>query len=98
MGSHIIRQGFQKEDSLYGTLISLTHLLPYKQEMGATEFSHKLGSYKETISRDIQNLVTNGFPNQNSQTEKCVLGSSQRLMSNKDFPLAKESIKARLYM
>jgi len=52
----------------------------------------------KTLSWDIKNLMTNRFPAHNSKTEKWLLGSSQRLMSNKDFPLAKESIKARLYM
>lgn len=66
--------------------------------MGAIEISYKLGFHEATISRDIQNLVTNGFLTQNSQTKKWLLGSSQRLMSNKDFPLTKESITTRLYM
>ena len=98
MRSRIVRQSFQKKDSLETALIFLTHLPLNKQEMGATEISHKLGSHTETISLDIQNLVTNGFLTQNFQTKKCVLGSSQRLMSNRDFPLTKERITTRLYM
>jgi hypothetical protein len=66
--------------------------------MGAIEISYKLGSHEETISRDLQHLVTNGVPTQNSQIKKWLLGSSLRLMSNKDFPLTKESITTRLYM
>ncbi len=60
------------------------------KEMGTFEINLKLGFHKATISRDIQNLVTNGFLTQNTLTKKCMLGSSQRLMSNKDSPPATE--------
>jgi hypothetical protein len=64
-----MRQCFQEKDSLDRALIFLTHLSPYKQEMGTTEIRNKLGSLMKTISRDIQNLVTNRFPTQNSKAK-----------------------------
>ncbi len=93
-----MRQSFQKKDFHDRALIFLTHLPPYKQDMGAIQINHKLGFHKAMISRDIQNLVTNGFLTQNSQTKKWLLGSSQRLMSNKDIPLTKESMMTRHYV
>ena len=72
----MMRQDSPKKSSIDKALIILTSFVPYNQEMGTIEISHKLGFHKATASRILQNLVKRGFLIQNTETKKFMLGPS----------------------